>query len=337
MRYFSQLLIVLSLVGVIVGVYLARPLLVPQAEATPGSTESDHSLVPGKTVPAPGHSARIAPTVLHPVVEVLVKAGDRVKKDQELVKIDDDEPKADLEGKKAAVLEIKASLARLKGEPRQEEQNEARAALNVAEVAHEEAQRLLERLQPAWARGAVPEQRYHEARAQAAKSKAEQHAAAARLERLRKRPFSQEVAELEARVKTAEAAVKASQAELEHYTVLAGIDGIISWLDVSPGTVARPGTTTWGEILDLSVLNVRCELAPAQADRLSVGQVAEVFADGAMSAPLKGQVANVGIAGDQATGRVPVLVRLSNPQQRLRCHLDVKVRFAESKADTASR
>jgi hypothetical protein len=34
-------------------------------------------------------------------------------------------------------------------------------------------------------------------------------------------------------------------------------------------------------------------------------------------------------AADQKTGRVPVLVRLANPKERLRCYIGVKVRFPE--------
>src|SRR5262245_52867860 len=66
----------------------------------------------GKTQPAPGHVAKIAPTVLHPVVEVKVAVGERVKKDQELVKLDDDEPQADVRARKAMLAEMRASLAR---------------------------------------------------------------------------------------------------------------------------------------------------------------------------------------------------------------------------------
>src|SRR5262249_41254492 len=101
--------------------------------------------VTGKTQPAPGRVARIAPTVLHPVVEVRVKLGDRVKKTQPLVKRDDDEPQADVRAKKATHEELKAGLARLKEEPRHEEQNEARANLDSLKIVLEEAEQIFEK------------------------------------------------------------------------------------------------------------------------------------------------------------------------------------------------
>jgi multidrug efflux pump subunit AcrA (membrane-fusion protein) len=83
----------------------------------------------GKTQPVPGRVAKIAPVVLHPVTEVLVVPGTRVKKGQPLVRIDDDEAKADVRNKEAALKELCTSLKRFQAEPRQQEQEEAKDAL----------------------------------------------------------------------------------------------------------------------------------------------------------------------------------------------------------------
>src|SRR6476646_8503241 len=83
----------------------------PPAAATPPPpptppADSAALEVTGKTQPAPGRLAVIAPVVLHPVVEVKVAPGDRVKKDQLLIKLDDDEPRADVRAKQAALTEL---------------------------------------------------------------------------------------------------------------------------------------------------------------------------------------------------------------------------------------
>jgi multidrug resistance efflux pump len=289
--------------------------------------EGSGLIVAGKTQPAPGKAAKIAPTVLHPVEQVLVTVGDRVKKDQPLVKIDEDEPAADMRARKAAVVELEASLARLKAEPRQHDIDEAEAALETYRVAARANKQLLERLQPAWDKGAISEQRYHDARADHDRAQSDARAAEARLKRLQKRPYDQEVAELSARVVGAKEALRSAEAELEHYTVTAPIDGIVTSLDVVPGTVSRPGTTVWGEILDLSIIDVRCDVTPDQADQIAQGQQAEVMREG-RSEVMKGHVVNVGIAADRQTGKIPVLVRVKNPDTRLRSYIDVKVRFS---------
>ena len=298
-----------------------------QAQAAETGDADNSGWLAGKTQPAHGRMAKIAPTVLHPVVEVMVKVGDKVKKNQPLVKIDDDEPQAEVRSKKAVYEELKAGLSRLKEEPRKEEQNEARANLANFKACREEAQLILDRLEPLFRSGGIAEQRYHEARHHLAKCQADEAAGDARLARLLRRPFEREVAELEARVKAAAENVKNAEAELEHYTVVSQIDGIVSALDVQLGMVSRPGTTDWGEILDLSVIDVRCELSPEMADSLRTGQAAEVRANGRSTGGLGGKIAFIGIAADRKTGLIPVLVRLDNPEGRLRCYVDVKVRF----------
>jgi multidrug resistance efflux pump len=296
----------------------------PHAQET---VESFLSQVPGKTQPILSRRGIIAPVVQHPVTEVLVAPGDRVTKDQPLVKLDADEPEADVRAKKAAVAELKASLARLKAEPRVHDLEEAEASLETYRVATRAARRRFEQLGPLWQQGAIPEQSYHEASATSARSEAEERAAAARLARLRKRPFDLEVAELEAKIIQAEEALKAAAGELEHYTLTAPIDGVVSRLEVSPGAVAWPGRTVWGEIVDLREIDVRCDLTPEQADAVAVRQTVEVRRGSREDARWHGQVVYVGVTADPESGRVPVLVRLANPAGQLRSGVPVTVKF----------
>lgn len=224
--------------------------------------------------------AVIAPVVLHPVVEVLVAPGDRVKKGQALVKIDDDEPQADVRHKQACLESCKVNQA--------------------------EAERYLAQSEKTYAQGAFPEQRLHEARAAALKTSSDARAA--------------------------QAALESARAELEHYVVNAEIDGVISKLSVHPGMVSRPGTTVWGEIVDVRELDVRCELTPAQADAAAIGQGAEVLRETGGDERWAGKVVFIGPEADGHTGTVPVLVRIANPDCRLRANVTVKVRFGNQAA-----
>ncbi len=247
----------------------------PNASSSPTTASGDWLEVSGRTQPAPGRRALIAPAVLHPVVAVRVKPGDRVKKDQVLVELDADEPKADLRAKKAAAA--------------------------AAKVTAQEAHRYLGAAEKAFAAGSMAEAAYFAARTAAAKTDQDELVAVA--------------------------AAEASQAELEHYSVPALIDGVITWLDVAPGMVSRPGTTVWGEILDLRELDVQGELTPEQAHRVEVGQAAEVWQPWQPDARFTGEVVFVGPAADEKTGRVPMRVRLKHPGERLRCYIGVNVRL----------
>jgi RND family efflux transporter MFP subunit len=229
----------------------------------------------GRTQCIHTRKAIIAPAVLHPVVEVFVAPGDKVKKGQKLVLLDDDEPKADLRNKEAI--------------------------LASAGIALKEAKRLLASVESIQSRGVIPEQRIHEVRTAALKAEKDESAA--------------------------EAARDASKAELEHYTIEAAIDGIVNRIDCYPGMVSRPGTTVWGEILDLSELDVVCQLALSQVERAKVGQTGEVLALDGKTAIGAGKIVFIGLQADPKTGAVPVHVRLANAESALRCEVPVSVRF----------
>ena len=137
----------------------------------------------------------------------------------------------------------------------------------------------------------------------------------------------------EAQVLAAEAELALVQSEFKLYSVTAAIDGEIAWLDVSPGTVSWPGSLIWGEIVDLRELDVRCELSPIQAEQVAVGQPAEVWLEGKNEAAGTGKVVLVGKQADRNSGIVPVVIRLANPQERLRAEVPVKVRFLAEKGN----
>src|SRR5207249_1950816 len=123
------------------------------------------------------------------------------------------------------------------------------AALEGCCVCSKEAKELLDHLEPLHSRGSVAEQTYHKAKAGLAKCQSDE--------------------------RVAEATLKAAKAELEHYHLAAPIDGVIASLNVVPGQVSRPGTTVWGQILDLREIDVRCDVPPAMAARLIDDETAE--------------------------------------------------------------
>jgi RND family efflux transporter MFP subunit len=266
-----------------------------------GLAQGDKALftVPGRTRCIPGNKAIIAPVPLHPVDDIYVSVGDRVKKGDKLVRIDDDEPKAD----------VRAKIA----------------ALEAAEITLKEAMRLKESVDAVQQQGVLSAQRLHEILTNAKKAAAD--------------------------VRQAKATLEGAQFELEHYTVEAPIDGIVNRLDVYLGMVSRPGTTIWGEILDLSEIDVACQLSVAQVEKLEAGQKSKTLTENGMryfgqeadvlhketAAKLgTGVVVFIGLEAD-ANGNLPALVRLDNPDFKLRCEVPVQLRFTGTRSDKAIR
>jgi RND family efflux transporter MFP subunit len=259
----------------------------PSAARTEEPAAADYPFldVKGRTQCVPGRKAIIAPVPLHPVVEVLVVPGQRVTKNQPLVKIDDN----------AAQADVRARKANLEG----------------ARITLKEYRRILPRIKELWLSGAGTEVLYYRTKADTLKAEQDERAATA--------------------------ALASAKAELEHYVVNAQVNGVVSWLDVNVGMVSKPGSAVWGEILDLSEIDVRCELTPDQADRVEVGQAAEVRRMGTKDLYAVAKVVFVGISADRGSGLVPATVRLPNPEPALRCEVPVRVRFTEARPEPIRR
>jgi RND family efflux transporter MFP subunit len=193
-------------------------------------------------------------------------------------------------------------LVKLDDDEAQADMRAKQAALESAQLALQEARRHFAAAQKVQA--AVPEKLYFEIRLSALKADREE--------------------------RMAKAALESAKAELEHYEVTAQIDGVVSWLNVHPGMVSRPGTTVWGEILDLREIEVRCELTLEQVERVCLGQSAEVRRTAYQDLFGAGQVVFIGIEVNPKTDLVPVHVRLPNSDERLRSGQPVQVRFCSN-------
>jgi multidrug resistance efflux pump len=318
-----SLLVCLPAAGSGVWLLTSRPHPAQAAEEGPFTVD-------GLTWPAPGHAGTIAPTVRQPVTEVLVAEGQRVKKDQPLIRLDDEEAVLALKAKKAEMDAQKEAVAQIKAKPVHAKVDEARALLEKAQAATESARKKAEMLAPLAKQGVVAEKNYNAARAEYEQAQAAERAARDKVTQERDTPHQQQIWQEEAKLRSATADWERARSDLEDYTIKAPIAGVVSWLKARPGMISRPGTDPWGEVLDLSELDVRCRLPSPDLDRVAMGQPAEVF-DEAGRHVISGKVVTIGVAADRQSERheVPVIVRIQNPEGRLRCYIPVKVRFGK--------
>ncbi|MBS0208645.1 MAG: efflux RND transporter periplasmic adaptor subunit [Planctomycetes bacterium] len=305
-------------------------LVASAAAAEPGAATPAPSaqtlIVSGTSLPAPGRVSEIAATVMHPVTKVYVKPGDQVRVGDPLVELDADEPEADVRAHRAEVTELTAALARLRAMPRGEERAQAKAELESAQIHTRASQAYLERLTTLRSQEAISERQLIEQQTTTLRAIADQQAAQARLDYLLKQPIELEIAEAAASLKAAEAELEAVEAELEHYVVYASIDGIVCWLDVTPGTVSRAGTKVWGELVDLREVDVQVELTPKQLSQVDLSQPIEVRL-GELGTVWPAQFVFAAPAANRTSGKIPVTLRVKNSGEPLRCHLPVTVEF----------
>ncbi len=301
--------------------------LVAGTRAAETPAQEPLATVAGKTQPAPGRVVTIAPLVLEPVTEVLVRAGDHVKKDQPIVRFAAHEAEAAVAARVAGLEQAQAALKQFAAQPRHHEIDEARAQLQKATIKRKDVEDDVAKFKPLIERGAMPAKRLDDAETALAEAKKVEQGARDRLAVLQKRPIDLQALELDEKSRVAAAELAAARAQLAKHTLVARIDGVVTRLDANPGMIARPGTAAWGEILDPGELDVRAEVTPELAARISAGTPAAVLAAEQDTELARGTVTSVSIAANPATGQVPAIVHIKNPENRLRCYIPVRVRF----------
>lgn len=131
-------------------------------------------------------------------------------------------------------------------------------------------------------------------------------------ERLRNGPDPEDVAAAEARVRAAEAALRAGQ-------IAAPFAGTVTNVVPMPGDLVSPGLAAF-RIDDLSRLLVDVQLSEVDINSVEVGQSVLVTLDAAMGQEYHGRVIQVARAGTVAAGTVnfAVVVELTDADARIR-------------------
>jgi multidrug efflux pump subunit AcrA (membrane-fusion protein) len=217
----------------------------------------------------------IAPAVSGVVTDVRVKVGDRVKKGDVLLSIDDRLPRAELVRLESAIPVKQAAIDRWHALPRAEDlpplvavaaSASAMEASARVEVASREDD--LGRVEEAVKNKAKSERdvlsarfALEDARAKLAEASATVARAAADLAKAQAGGWKPDLAIAEAEMNQQKAAVEALRIELDRYTVRAPRDGTILRRDVESGELVGTGSTKTMLVLgDLSTLYVRAQV-----------------------------------------------------------------------------
>lgn len=122
-----------------------------------------------------------------------------------------------------------------------------------------------------------------------------------------------------------------AQHEVAQRSLRAPRRGVVVALDVEPGEWAKPGEGVV-RLVDVSQVEVRLNVSMAAASRLKVGSAWAARFEGAGPAPRGGKVSFVSPVADAASGLVEVRLRFDNAQGDLRPGTKATVRIGASEA-----
>lgn len=204
------------------------------------------------------------------VSEVLVKPGDRVRRGQPLLRLDDRDLRAELALRASNVEAAAARLEHLRQTPRPEDIPPAEARVEQAKAQLADAESQLRIIESVTDRRAIRAEELERRRWAVAAARAALREAEAALAQLRAGAWEQDIRVAEAELEQARQQVRRIQADLDRLTVTAPIDGLILQVKVRPGEFAAAGRLPEPLILMGSAgpLHVRVDIDEKDAWRL---------------------------------------------------------------------
>ena len=294
-----------------------------KVRATTVQRGSIRSLVSTNGKVEPIHNFEAHAPVPTTVKRLLVKEGDRVKRGQLLLQLDDADVRAKAAAAQAQIKTAQADQSALKTGGTQEEVITLNSQLIKATNARDTAQHNLDAWKRLQQQGAASSGEVRQAEDTLQRAQAD----LTLLEQKQKDRYSPpEVARIQAQATEAEAAYDSAENSMQKSTVRAPFDGVVYSVPVKEGAFVQGGELLLQEA-DLSNVLVRAFVDEPDVGRLQVGQKVEVTWDAVPGRVWNGSVntvpSTVKLHGNRNVGETTCVI--DNPDLRLLPNINVGV------------
>jgi HlyD family secretion protein len=338
-RYIVGGVVLILLLGAAVLAYRWLTPGVAQVEVVHASSESND--LPGVVLTASGyivahHKINVNSKVTGRVAWIGVEKGDKVTEGQVLVRLEDDEFRAQVEQAKGAVENAKAWLQELENGSRPEEIQEAQHNLSEARANLANDKITLERTRELVGKGVLSKQLLDDA---SAKCEADQQRVNSleqiyRLAQIGPRP--EEIARAKGALQQAQGQLAFTQSQLEATVIRAPISGTILERTAEKGELITAQFASAAEggpvgsvvaLADLNDLQVELDIAQDDFAKLGPKQKGVVTTDAYPDRKYEGVIAEISPEANRQKATVQVKVQIRNPDGYLRPEMNATVRF----------
>jgi HlyD family secretion protein len=280
------------------------------------------------------HKIEVASKVVGRVAWIGVEKGDKVKAGQVLVRLEDDEYRAQLLQEQGQLTNLQAKLEELQNGSRPEEIAKARADTEQAKADLANARVSLDRTKQLVSEGVLAKQSLDDAQAKYDGDLAK----VASLERTQDLavlgPRKEEIAQVRGQIEQARGALEYAQTQLDNTIIKAPVTGTILDRNVEKGEFVTNGFVgdkgAKGYLVTMADLNdLRVELDISQNDfpKLGPRQKGTITTDAYPDRKYQGTIEEVSPEADRAKATVQVKVRVQNPDEYLRPDMNATVSF----------
>jgi HlyD family secretion protein len=257
--------------------------------------------------------------------ELRVEEGDRVRAEQELARIADDDLKVGVARATAQVDALRAEWAQMQAGARPEEIVQAVDRVEHTKAELTNAENLLERTQTMVENGMQSTQDLEDATRKITQARAANSTAQKQLQLLRAGARAEERQALQARLRAAQEALHLARVELQHAIITAPMDGLVGRRYVDLGayvtTTQRPIVT----IVAMDTVKIRVSVSERDIGQVQPGINAHIRVDAYPGEVFEGTVQRVSPIIDAASRSGEAEISIANPQHRLKPGMFAKV------------
>ncbi|HEY2586145.1 MAG TPA: efflux RND transporter periplasmic adaptor subunit [Tepidisphaeraceae bacterium] len=290
------------------------------------------------------HKIELASKVVGRVAWVGVEMGDKVKQDQVLVRLEDDEYKARVAQQQGLVDNAKAMLAQLEAGSRPQEIAAARARLDQAQAELTNAQISLKRLQGLELTRAIARQQIDDADALVRERTANVDLQRQEFELARIGNRQEQIDAQRATVRQLDGSLAMAMLDLSNTTIRSPIAATVLQRNVEVGEFVTTGFVgdrgAKGYVLSIADLNdLRVELDVSQNDiaKVSANQPCWIVTDAYPDKKYSGVVDLISPEANRQKATVQVRVKVLSPDDLLKPDMNATVSFLSPEALAASQ
>ncbi len=284
----------------------------------------------------PHRKIELSPKITGRIEWIGVDKGDRVRRGQVLIRLEQRELKAQVDQARGALDQARHRLTELETGSRPQEIEQSRAAVQQAQANLLNAERNLQRMRELHAEGGASQQQVDDARTAYEVALAQLRSATEGFDMAKVGPRPEQIEQGRAALRQGEANLALAVANLANTEIRAPEDGtILERLAEIGETVTTGVTATRGAksaIVSMANLNdLRVELDINQNDlrRLRMGMPALVALDAYPDHPYQGALVEMAPEANRQKATLQVKVKVHDPDELIRPEMNARVTFQE--------
>jgi len=280
------------------------------------------------------HKIQVASKVVGKVAWIGVDKGDKVHEGQVIVRLEDDEYRAQLQQAKGQLMSLQARLEELQNGSRPEEVATALANVEQAQADLENARVTLDRTTKLWKDGVFAKANYDDALARFNSAQARVNSLQKTYELVKIGPRREQIDAVKGQIEQMKGLVAFMETQLANTIIKAPVTGTILERAVERGEFLT--TSFVGDrgakgyvvsLADLNDLEVELDISQNDFNKLGPKQKGVVTVDAYPDARWDGVIFEISPEANRQKATVQVKVKILNPDDRLRPEMNAAVAF----------